>query len=498
MPKRPVDPWLLPCPCGSGLRLGQCCGHKQQVDMPPAWTEAHDLWNLAQRALGDFMTARHPKAVIATAYARYSRPPEPGLWGDESWLALVESWVFYDWLAPGEERPLADEWLARVAPTATPGGRRLLAFVRAALDSPLSFFQIERVVPSLGVELRDLLRDRRTFVHDRSLSLSAVPWRIVCARLLPWEGITIMDAMGPFPLPATWRSRLWDALGDDGLDPPLADDVLRELGDEILALYDDAVSAELEALRAPQRLANTDGDPMVLCELTYRFATADLGTILDRLLDLGFEARGGGQLDDPDGDLDSLADLDLHRVDADRELLPGGGPIDVAEVTFPRQQPGTFVLKTNSRERRERFATTLEAELSPLVERGESDELDLSRLARWSPDAGWNAGAEGAGPEPTGRPGGPLREEDLDPETLAALRAELAGITEAASRAWPDEHVPALGGLTPREAMRTERGRHQVEDLLRSFEERQPPPNALSATLDLDLIRQELGLPLEK
>lgn len=498
MPTRPLDPWLAPCPCGSRLRLGQCCGPKQHVDMPPAWAEAHGLWTLARRALGDYLMARHPKAVIAAAYARYSRPPEPGLWGDENWLPLVESWVLYDWLAPGEERPLADEWLARVAPTATPGGRRLLALVRATLDSPLSLFQIERVVPSLGIELRDLLRDKTTFVHDRSLSLSAVPWRIVCARLLPWEGITILDAMGPFPLAATWRSRLWDSLADDGLEPPLEDDVLRGLGGELLALYDDAVSAELDALRAPQRLANTEGHPMVHCEQSYRFAPADLGPILDRLLDLGFEAAAEGDLDDPDRELASLADIELLLVDADRELLPGAGPVDVARITFERARPGTLVLTTSSRERRERFMTTLEAELSPLVERGESHEQDLSRIERWTPDGGWRRPDEAAEPEPSAQRHGPLREEDLAPEEWVALKAELTRMVEAASRAWPDEPVPALGGLTPREAMRTERGRRQVEDLLRSFPSEPPVPGGLSAGLDLDLIRQALGLPRER
>ena len=208
--------------------------------------------------------------------------------GDEgNWTVLVESWLLYDWIPRGEQRTVAADWLASVAPNAIASTGPVIELVRATLEASLSFYQIERVVPSQGVELRDLLRDQATFVYDRSVSLSASPWQILCARLTSWSGLTIFDTMGPYPLEATWRSRLWDALGDEDLEPPLDDGELRVLGGEILELYDDAVSTELDAKRAPSLLANTDGHPMVLCEQTYRFATTDLGPLLDRSLDLG-------------------------------------------------------------------------------------------------------------------------------------------------------------------------------------------------------------------
>lgn len=35
---------------------------------------------------------------------------------------------------------------------------------------------------------------------------------------------------------------------------------------------------------------------------------------------------------------------------------------------------------------------------------------------------------------------------------------------------WPDKPLPALGGKTPREAMRARSGREQVRDLVKSME----------------------------
>lgn len=492
MLKPPTPAWLAPCPCGSGLRLGQCCGPNPQTDMPPAWLEAHRLWETSRRILFDFLRVRHSAAAIADAFAQFGRPPEPGVWQEQDWLALVESWVLYDWLAPGANQPIAAEWLTRAASLPKPPGVSVIEFVQATLANPLSLYQVERIVPALGVEVRDLLRDETTFVHDRSLSLSASRWRIVCARLLTWSGVTIMDAMGPYPLPADWRSRIWDELSAGGLEPPLETANLREIAEEIFELYDNAVDADLEARRTPTRLANTDGDPMVFCEQSYRFSKPDLSIILDRLRDLGFDAHEDLQLDDPDQDPDSLGDIELHLADGDRELLPGGGPIEVARVVFAQEPGGRFVLQTNSRERQARFASMLESELCPLIERGESHEHDQSQFERWSAETGWRDWSEADG---RANATGALRPEDLTTEDLAMLQTEFARVIESASRAWVDEHVPALGGLTPREAVRTESGRHRVEDLLRSFAIEDPDPNRLGGGLDQNLIRRELGLP---
>jgi len=58
---------------------------------------------------------------------------------------------------------------------------------------------------------------------------------------------------------------------------------------------------------------------------------------------------------------------------------------------------------------------------------------------------------------------------------------------------WVDEPVPALGGKTPRQAIRSKAGRAQVDVLLKQIEHtesRQPG----GPQVDLTSIRTELGL----
>lgn len=62
------------------------------------------------------------------------------------------------------------------------------------------------------------------------------------------------------------------------------------------------------------------------------------------------------------------------------------------------------------------------------------------------------------------------------------------------SLAWCDMVIPALGNRRPRTAVRTEKGRQKVEELLADFERRQAGPVHNPMAMDLKLIRKELGL----
>jgi hypothetical protein len=76
------------------------------------------------------------------------------------------------------------------------------------------------------------------------------------------------------------------------------------------------------------------------------------------------------------------------------------------------------------------------------------------------------------------------------PEIQAALRETL----RRHYRSWPDERLPALGGRTPREAVRNADGREAVQALLTQFErdmERRDP--VLHAGI-IEELRATLGI----
>lgn len=85
--------------------------------------------------------------------------------------------------------------------------------------------------------------------------------------------------------------------------------------------------------------------------------------------------------------------------------------------------------------------------------------------------------------------------EDTDPDdAMAVLRDEL---TRQAQTRWLDEHVPALDGLTPRQAAADPTRRDQLERLLTEFDNRETPglPDGFEAfSYDVAALRHELGL----
>ncbi len=86
-------------------------------------------------------------------------------------------------------------------------------------------------------------------------------------------------------------------------------------------------------------------------------------------------------------------------------------------------------------------------------------------------------------------------DENTDPDdAMAVLRVEL---TRQAQTRWLDEHIPALDGLTPRQAAADPTRRDQLERLLVEFDDRQTPglPDGFEAfSYDVTSLRHELGL----
>jgi len=79
--------------------------------------------------------------------------------------------------------------------------------------------------------------------------------------------------------------------------------------------------------------------------------------------------------------------------------------------------------------------------------------------------------------------------EPLSEEVLEVLRKTKADLYAD----WPDHPLPALGGLTPRAAVRTKRGREQVDLLLRDFENGEARLPA-GERVDFSDLRVRLGL----
>ena len=404
------------CWCGSGRKYKVCHLNREQLPL-----EERAAW-LYQKASADLLGGPFAELVLEAAAerARYWDAPdaisialEDGLACD---AALFEGGVFEDFvelrggLLPDDEQLLAQQWLL----------------------TERSVHEVVAVQRGEGMTLRDVRTGDVHEVRERAGSTQVAVGELYCARVVP-AGKTMQIFGGLHPVSIGERDALI-ALLDDEPDPV-----------ELVAF--------LSRRFAPPRMANTEGEPLMLCEATLR--VADPAALSDAL-----DAAYGPHEDQSDGTrvwLEHIVTGGMQRVRAQIELS--------GELCH---------VHANSAVRFDRVLAVLR-ELAPSTAvisetREPADDLRaVQRLAERIP----------AGPT-TG----------IDPAENPAIAEALDQVVRQYEAAWLDQPIPALSGSTPRECAHDPTRRPDLIRLLDSFGPDTGDPGVMSTAR----LRAELGL----
>ena len=206
-----------------------------------------------------------------------------------------------------------------------------------------------------------------------------------------------------------------------------------------------------------------EGDPLIFCRALYRHAG------MDEVLHILAQADDFDLEDAPEPGPDGALQFGWYEVGPGKQPLPAPlGRRILATVTLA---PETLEIETMSKGRLARCRRRMEQQLGDRLHLLHTEAKSMERaLAEEPPEDA---------PEPV----------ILPPEAIADLEERML-------RQWIDESIPALGGMTPREAVRTPEGRQRVLDLLDYIERQQashpPPPGMLSP--DYRKVKKMLGL----
>ncbi len=307
-----------------------------------------------------------------------------------------------------------------------PDDEQLLAAQWALVER--SLFDVERVGRG-ELRLRDLRTgDRVTVTEIASGGLR--PGMLLLGRVLP-VGDSYRAFAGLLPVSEALRDHALRVL-DQG-DP-----------EEVAALIG-------QTIRPPQ-MSNTDGEELVFHSLTWRLDAgterADVAGVAAGLREAGFQV---------DGDQVVLVRDSTNQRDT---VIASGSVRD-----------GRLVLEVNSDERADEMIAVVRRYVPGAV-LAERDIRELSEVM--------DAGGHPAGPQPGGDAAG------IPIEQQRAVMAELIGQYE---QRWLDEPVPALRGMTPRDAAADPIGRVELERLLDSFPDTDDPTEMSGRRL-----RRVLGL----
>lgn len=323
-----------------------------------------------------------------------------------------------------------------------------LDLLRSWAEVTAGAYELVEVEPGTGMTVLDLTTGDRHEVAERSASEQLAEGQLLLTWLIPYPDGTTRIALGAGPIPVQHRRSL-------------------------LALLDAAPDAENLAswyggLAAPPLLHNTDGDPLMVCRITMDVPDEDAAR--QALATVGTDAAT----------ITGRETATLEAEDDAFHLLVEDGAARTLIGTI-RVDAGQLVLEANSEARVDGLAEVAmdRIEAATVVE-------DVRRRMEDLVDDDGTLLDDG-GPAP--------RDilEDLDPEERQVLMQGLDAWMAEQEERWCDESVPALGGLTPRQAAADPTRRAELRALLDELPAVDRSPGQPRG-MDPDRLRHLLGL----
>ena len=418
-----------PCPCGSGKRFKQCCINGATV---PIERRSGWLCNKMERfALRPF----HSAGVEAQA-AIFE---QMGVDLPQSMIPMLLDLIASD---PDMVQEFIDQ-RGYLLPADE------LVLLQQWQGIRLELYEVVDVDPGASMTVRDTRSGVEVLVTERTATLELAPHGYVLTRIAPvGSEYQIIGAV----MPVTMFQR-----------------------DSVLRMLDDGYTTEdmtwwLASICRPPTMQNREGDDLVMCSLTLRpmlMGWDKLPAALDELFGPA-EGEVWRDLLDPDGE--SFV----------RALLTREGQ--------------NLVVETNSIRRAEDVQERLTHIGGAAFEVIDSVQTPLEELAKQAKSA------ELSGPDgsdgPDGPSSGPKRSwsSSDDPADMPdEIRQLVEKMIHDQEEKWVDGPVPALGGLTPRQALDDPTRREDLLALLSEFDRRGAGQPA-GTTFDVDRIRGLLGL----
>lgn len=413
--------------------------------------------------------------------------------GEDLFMSTVWPCAFEDFLTRefDDGANPVDDYLKRRGWKETASVRTYMTALR---NSTMSLYEVSDVVPGTSFRARDLLRGGEPIlISERSASRSLEPWDRIAARVVRvgnqmqvGGGLLVFEPGTTDKFVEDWhsyesldrderRKLAEDALGEDFVEAAteLSPADLAHASSMLLtgAWLVDRLSRILEP--ELHDLRNAEGDEIVLCEAIYPLATgttdADIRAALERRAEFHATSTANWNwvaAEKVDREAQSPEQSLRFETWSDAgELVLGGVTLEADAV----------VLSTNSRQRADRGIALLSGILGPHVGQPSIETETVEEMIQSRDKL-----------EP--------RKMDITDEEKRAI---IHGQMDRHYRVVLDEPVPALGGLTPRDAVKTDEGRRQVVDWLKLMENstaRAGDSNDPMASYDFGWLCTELGL----
>jgi hypothetical protein len=362
-------------------------------------------------------------------------------------------------------------------------GRRLSDLERLILelsvDQPVSFYEVLRCEPGHGMLLRDVLVGGEAEVEEHKGSQCVRIGSILYGQLCPLPGVIALSRMAPVAIPPSRKAEIIALRAQ--LRRKIAKQNRALVAEDLVRYRETIRSVYLDirdGLRAPIKLQNTDGDPLLFHTLTFKIGSPQVA--FDALAPLAW----GESKEELLYDAELAADGTLLGVNLDWRKKGNAvhktwdntilGHLEIADRTL--------TVEVNSANRARKIRGEIERRLGILVAHQSTKRKTPDQLM----------GEKKRSPKPLPAPGETEGSEaHMDPEIIELIRTKMQEEMEG----WVHRKLPALGGRTPEEAINDPDGKEVVEGILLDWEQSaQQPENAGILRPDVGAIRRLLQL----
>jgi hypothetical protein len=449
-----------PCPCGSGKKYKNCClGKQSEPSQTLYYRRLSEAYNRLSDRLLPYAVRKFGKEAIDVAMDEFLLWPEEddeiGEGAFDRFGTLFGPWFLFNWeyasieaeveLAGPEGRTVAELYAEEHSKRLDPLEHKLIESINR---KPYTFFEVEHVDRGKGMQLKDVLKGDSIEVQERSGSEYVQPGDLVFGRAVSVDGVGMIVGLGPTIIPPRLKPEIIQLRKElrEGLSS-ITDDTLHEWDIEIRDQY---FHIE-DSLHSPPQVCNTDGDPLEFHRLIYELPSAQ--EAFEKLCDLCVTSAADELLADAKKDGSGR----IIRIE-----LPWDRLGHKASLGMPNTVLGRVVIdgrrltaEVNSAQRATALRHEIDSRLGGRAHFKVDEIQDVKSMLRAS---------EGR------RPG---KKHSAEHDELMQHPEVRKHVSEVISRHWDgwiDQKIPALGGKTPREAIKSPDGREAVEALLKDAE----------------------------
>lgn len=471
-----------PCPCRSGKKYKHCClpGYAPSIDH--VWARQHEESDRLTREITRFALRKFGERIYeAWQDFNMSDAPKPlDEAADERQIFMP--YFLFQWTPGGRSTTargrggVVARWYMLEKSKQLTAMERM--FLEQATTQPLSFYEVVWNEPGERMRVWDVLVGGETEVIERSGSRHLRRGDLLFAQIWHEPELAVFGSSAPICIPPDKKIEVIQLR--KALKKRIAKQN-RYLTPHDLLRYADLIRATYLDIRdrlfLPPVLCNTDGDPLLFHTLTFRIGSAEAA--FDALAPLAVGHSREKLLDDAELSDDGK----LRKVDIDW-IKEGNRKFKTWDNTILghiKISEGRVIAEVNSENRAKRIRKEVEKRLGTLVTHESTLAQTLEQMRKNTPQDAEEAELHDA----------EMEAMLADPEARRFLQATMQKQVES----WVHQKIPALGGLTPLEAVRDPDGKEMVEALLLDWErreERDVSPNQIRP--DISALRRLLNL----